>query len=197
MNVEEQKAIMEGLLFASGEDGVTEKKLAELLEVSQTSLKTILEQLTRDYQQADRGITLMDTNGTFHLTTKPEHAPYYKKLLDTTTSTRLSQAALETLAIIAYRQPITRIEIDDLRGVKSDRAVQTLSNRGLIEEKGRKEAIGRPVLFGTTREFLTYFGLSSIEELPPLQEIEQQHDFEEEADLFFEKFNHENSDGSL
>ncbi|UOQ93630.1 SMC-Scp complex subunit ScpB [Halobacillus shinanisalinarum] len=193
MNVNQQKALIEGLLFVSGEEGITKKKLADLLELTNASLETLLEDLTTDYQQIERGVTMMDSNGTLHLTTKPEHAPYYKKLLDTNTSTRLSQAALETLAIIAYRQPITRIEIDDLRGVKSDRAVQTLGNRGLIDEKGRKDAIGRPVLFGTTKDFLTYFGLTSIEELPPLKEIEQNPDVEEEADLFFEKFNDKSS----
>ncbi|MCA0982967.1 SMC-Scp complex subunit ScpB [Halobacillus yeomjeoni] len=188
MELEEKKAIIEGLLFASGDEGITKRKLGTLLEMEQKELKPILEEMMIEYKDKDRGITIMDSHGTLHLTTKPEHASYYKQLLDAPGSTRLSQAAMETLAIVAYQQPITRIEIDDLRGVKSDRAVQTLSNRGLIEEKGRKDAIGRPILFGTTKEFLIYFGLTSIDELPPLSELKEPEDIEDEADLFFKKF---------
>jgi len=188
MELEEYKAIVEGLLFASGDEGLTRKKIGTLLEISQKELNDILEELKQDYQSAQRGITIMDSHGVLHLTTKPEHASYYKRLIDSPGNTRLSQAALETLAIVAYQQPITRIEIDDFRGVKSDRAVQTLVTRGLIEEKGRKEAIGRPVLFGTTKDFLIYFGLTSLSELPPLSELKEAENVEEEADLFFGNF---------
>ncbi|MGR9049871.1 SMC-Scp complex subunit ScpB [Halobacillus faecis] len=190
MELEDYKAITEGLLFAAGEEGITKKKLTNLLELDTKTFKSLLEEMIKDYQSKNRGLTIMDSQGTLHLTTKPEHASYYKRLLDSPGSTRLSQAALETLAIIAYQQPITRIEVDDLRGVKSDRAIQTLVNRSLIEEKGRKDAIGRPILYGTTKDFLIYFGLTSIEELPPLSELKQGEGEEEgEADLFFEKFN--------
>ncbi|GEN54833.1 SMC-Scp complex subunit ScpB [Halobacillus faecis] len=189
MELEDYKAITEGLLFAAGEEGITKKKLTNLLELDAKTFKSLLEEMMKDYQSKNRGLTIMDSQGTLHLTTKPEHASYYKRLLDSPGSTRLSQAALETLAIIAYQQPITRIEVDDLRGVKSDRAIQTLVNRSLIEEKGRKDAIGRPILYGTTKDFLIYFGLTSIEELPPLSELKQgEGDEEGEADLFFEKF---------
>ncbi|MFC7320747.1 SMC-Scp complex subunit ScpB [Halobacillus campisalis] len=188
MSADDYKALIEGLLFAAGEEGVTKNKLSQIIGCSQQEMQKALDMLHEDYELGDRGIKIMESNGTLHLTTKPEHAAYYEHLLNTKASTRLSQAALEVLAIIAYRQPITRIEIDDLRGVKSDRAVQTLVNRGLIVETGRKEAIGRPVLFGTSTEFLTYFGLSSIEELPPLEELNIQENAENEADLFFQKF---------
>ncbi|MCA1009517.1 SMC-Scp complex subunit ScpB [Halobacillus halophilus] len=188
MELEEYKAIVEGLLFASGDEGLTRKKISTLLEISQKELNDIVEELKQDYQSPHRGVTIMDSHGVLHLTTKPEHASYYKRMIDSPGNTRLSQAALETLAIVAYQQPITRIEIDDLRGVKSDRAVQTLVNRGLIEEKGRKEAIGRPVLFGTTKDFLIYFGLTSLSELPPLSELTEAENVEEEADLFFGNF---------
>lgn len=201
MNEVEHKAVIEGLLFACGEEGMTFNKLGNLLEIEQKQLNRIIQEMMDDYQQDHRGITMMNDNGTLHLTTKPEHASYYKQLLDSKGSTRLSQAALETLAIIAYQQPITRIEIDDIRGVKSDHAARTLVNRGLIEEKGRKDAIGRPILYGTTKEFLIYFGLTSIEELPPLSEFIEQQDVEDEADLFFEKFTdlneEENGTGEL
>ncbi|MYL48412.1 SMC-Scp complex subunit ScpB [Halobacillus litoralis] len=190
MELEDYKAITEGLLFAAGEEGITKKKLTNLLELDTKTFKSLMEEMMKDYQSKNRGLTIMDSQGTLHLTTKPEHASYYKRLLDSPGSTRLSQAALETLAIIAYQQPITRIEVDDLRGVKSDRAIQTLVNRSLIEEKGRKDAIGRPILYGTTKDFLIYFGLTSIEELPPLSELKQGEGEEDgEADLFFEKFN--------
>ncbi|MFC7060502.1 SMC-Scp complex subunit ScpB [Halobacillus seohaensis] len=188
MNTNQKIALIEGLLFVSGEEGITKSKLSQILECTRKELEELLQHLFEDYNSLNRGIKIMDSSGTLHLTTKPEHAGYYEDLLNTKASTRLSQAALEVLAIIAYRQPITRIEIDDLRGVKSDRSVQTLVTRGMIEERGRKEAVGRPVLFGTTTEFLTYFGLSSIDELPVLQELSEHESVEEEADLFFEKF---------
>src|SRR5690625_5415644 len=112
----------------------------------------------------------MNSKDIYHLTTKPEHSPYYKKFLATPQASRLSQAALETLAIIAYEQPITRIEIEEIRGIKSDHSVQTLLARYLIEEVGRRDTVGRPILFGTSKEFLIYFGLTSLDELPPLPE---------------------------
>ncbi|WP_082233949.1 SMC-Scp complex subunit ScpB [Halobacillus massiliensis] len=188
MNKEEKRALTEGLLFASGEEGIVKRKLMEALNCTKQELDELLIEMQEDYDHPQRGIRMMESNETLHLTTKPEHASFYQEVLNSKSATRLSQAALEALAIIAYRQPITRIEIDDLRGVKSDRAVQTLVNRNLIEEKGRKEAVGRPVLFGTTTDFLTYFGLSSIEELPPLKALEGPNDIEDEADLFFERF---------
>ncbi|MEN1969115.1 SMC-Scp complex subunit ScpB [Lentibacillus sp. N15] len=184
----ELKAIVEGLLFASGDDGITVKQLAHILEVDPTTIEHILEELTYEYENTDRGIMIMRSHQLFHLTTKPEHSEYFKKLLETPQSSRMSQAALETLAIIAYRQPITRTEIEDIRGVKSDRPVQTLLSRSLIEEVGRRDGVGRPILFGTSKDFLTYFGLTSLDELPPLPQEVDQDAVEHEADLFFENF---------
>src|SRR5690625_1441484 len=131
---------------------------------------------------------IIQSQQAYHLTTKPEHSNYFKKLLETPQTTKLSQAALETLAIIAYKQPITRVEIEEIRGVNSDRPVQTLVARSLVEEVGRKDAVGRPILFGTSKDFLTYFGLTSLEELPPFPETIDTKDIEQEADLFFERF---------
>src|SRR5699024_10953044 len=130
-----------------------------------------------------RGITLMQSNEVFHLTTKPEHNDYYKKWMQHPRTTRMSQATLETLAIIAYRQPITRIEIEEIRGVNSDYTVQTLLARSLIESVCRKDGVGRPILYGTTTEFLIYFGLSSLEDLPSLPEDVDQESVEKEAEL--------------
>src|SRR5699024_6194893 len=127
-----------------------------------------------------------------YLTTKPEHSHYLQKLLETPQPASMSQAALETLAIIAYQQPVTRAEIDEIRGVQSDRSVQTLLARSLIEELGRKDTIGRPLLFGTSKDFLTFFGLTSLEELPPLSDLDSD-DLEKEADLFFYQFHETNN----
>ncbi len=183
------KAILEGLLFACGDEGITIKELAKIMEVSEKAIEHLIEELKYDYEHASRGIMIMESQNVYHLTTKPEHSEYYKRLVEAPQSSRMSQAALETLAIIAYRQPITRSEIDEIRGVKSDRPVQTLIARSLIEEVGRKEGVGRPVLFGTSKDFLTYFGLTSLEELPPLPDNFDVDEFEDEADLFFDRFN--------
>lgn len=181
----ELKAIIEGLLFAGGDKGVTKKQLASILEVRERIVEKLLEELNSDYKRAERGIMIMQSKQAYHLTTKPEHSNYLQKLLETPQPTNMSQAALETLAIIAYRQPVTRAEIDEIRGVQSDRSVQTLLARSLVEEVGRKDAAGRPLLFGTSKDFLTFFGLTSLEELPPLSENPDSDMLEEEADLFF------------
>jgi segregation and condensation protein B len=126
--------------------------------------------------------------GTYQLATKKEHAPYLKKMVESPTTNHLSQAALETLAIISYKQPITRIEIEEIRGVKTERPIQTLLSKALIKEVGRVDGPGRAYLYGTTKEFLDYFGLRNIDELPPLPEKVEEEFVQEEADLFFEKF---------
>ncbi|MBP1969651.1 segregation and condensation protein B [Virgibacillus natechei] len=187
------KAIVEGLLFASGDEGVSIKQLAKIVEITEVSAEQLIEEIKYDYEQAERGIMIMQSHQIFHLTTIPEHSVYHKKLLETPQTTRMSQAALETLAIIAYQQPITRTEIDEIRGVKSDRPVQTLLSRLLIEEAGRKDSIGKPILFGTSKDFLTYFGLMSLDELPPLPEDADTDDLKQEADLFFERFQQQNT----
>lgn len=196
METNELQAIVEGLLFAAGDEGMTKKQLAEIIEVDPKTVEEILQQLKEDYDQSSRGISLMQSKAFFHLTTKPEHSAYFQRLKDAPHSSRLSQAALEALAIIAYQQPITRTEVEEIRGVKSERPIQTLINRSLIEERGRKEGSGRAILYGTTTDFLTYFGLTSIDELPPLPEGAEQLDMEDEADLFFESFQETFDDSS-
>ncbi len=190
VDIGELKAVAEGLLFATGDEGVTIKQLSKVLNITEDVATELIDELKDDYEQKTRGLKIMEANGVLHLTTKPEHSSYFKKLIETPRSTRMSQAALETLAIIAYQQPITRAEIDEIRGVKSDGPVQTLLNRSLIEEMGRKETIGRPILFRTSKDFLTYFGLTSLDELPPLPETTDDTN-NQEVDLFFERFNDE------
>ncbi|MBA2870083.1 segregation and condensation protein B [Anoxybacillus calidus] len=188
MEMNDYKAIVEGLLFAAGDEGLSLQQIALVLEISEEQTLQIIEELKKDCQQVCRGIEVNEMAGTFQLTTKKEHAPYLKKLVESPGSSSLSQAALETLAIIAYRQPITRAEIEEIRGVKSDKPLQTLIAKALIKEVGRAEGTGRPILYGTTKEFLDYFGLKTIEELPPLPEMSDEQEVEREADLFFEKF---------
>lgn len=180
------KGIVEGLLFACGDEGITVNQISKIIDEEEHIVRHIIEELEFDYEHDHRGVMILQSNEVFHLTTKPEHNSYYKRLIQHPRSTRMSQASLETLAIIAYRQPITRTEIEEIRGVNSDYAVQTLLARSLIEEVGRKETIGRPVLFATSKEFLTYFGLTSINDLPPLSQEIDQESVIKEADLFFD-----------
>ncbi|ENH97381.1 hypothetical protein J416_05183 [Gracilibacillus halophilus YIM-C55.5] len=182
------KAIIEGLIFAAGDEGIDKKEIRNVLDLDQAMAEHVIDELKFDYENTNRGMMLVESKGNLFLTTKPEHGEYFQKLVETKTTSKLSQAALESLAIIAYLQPITRTEIEQIRGVKSDRPIQTLITRALIEEVGRREGVGRPILFGTTIDFLTYFGLKSLEDLPPLPEDFHEMDVEQEADLFFERF---------
>ncbi|MFD2214185.1 MULTISPECIES: SMC-Scp complex subunit ScpB [Metabacillus] len=189
LGVIEWNSIVEALLFASGDEGLSLKQLAMVLELEEQEVKDILSELSDSYKQKNRGIELVEVAGHYQLTTKKEHATYLKKLVESPGNASLSQAALETLAIVAYRQPITRAEIEEVRGVKTERPIQTLVSKILIKEVGRAEGTGRAILYGTTKEFLEYFGLKSIKELPPLPEKSDDAFEQEEADLFFEKFN--------
>lgn len=190
MEIINWKGIAESLLFAAGDEGLSLKQIAHVLEVEELQAREIMDSLIEDYSNTSRGIMVVELAGTFQLVTKKEFSAYLKKLVESPSSASLSQAALETLAIIAYRQPITRTEIEEIRGVKTERPLQTLSAKVLIKEVGRAEGTGRAYLYGTTKEFLDYFGLKSIEELPPLPDkvSEEEDSFQEEADLFFEKF---------
>lgn len=177
--------IIEGLLFATGDDGITVNQLSKVLDLSKTEIITGLEELIEQYEYEERGMMILQDQAVYSMSTRPEHKAYYQKFFSTPQATKLTQASLETLAIIAYKQPITRTEIEGIRGVKSERSLQTLLSRSLIEELGRKDAIGRPVLFGTSRDFLLFFGLTSLKELPELMEdlIGEQKE-NQEIDLF-------------
>lgn len=180
--------IVESLLFAAGDEGLSLKQISNVLEVEEAVAEHILNELMADYRNTNRGITIVQLAGTYQLATKKENAPYLKKLVEAPTNSSLSQAALETLAIIAYKQPITRLEIEEIRGVKTERPLHTLMSKVLIKEVGRSEGTGRAYLYGTTKEFLECFGLKSLDELPPLPEKLEDEFVQEEADLFFEKF---------
>lgn len=193
MEIIKWNSIVESLLFTAGDEGLSLKQIAEVIEVEEHLVKEIIENLKMEYEQdPQRGVTIVQLAGTFQLVTKKENAIYLKRLIDSPSTATLSQAALETLAIIAYKQPITRAEIEEIRGVKTERPIQTLVSKVLIKEVGRAEGTGRAYLYGTTKEFLDYFGLRSIEELPPLPDKVNEEFVQEEADLFFERFKETN-----
>lgn len=188
MNSKILMARMEALLFVVGDEGLTVKQLAELLDVGEVDIEAGLSELKTLYENnVASGLTIKQLSDTYLLTTKQELANTIKKLVENPNSQVLSTASLEVLAIIAYKQPITRAEIEDLRGVKSERPIQTLASRGLIREVGRAEGTGRAILYGTTKEFLNYFGLSDLSELPPLPEGDEDVE-NEQTDLFMTKF---------
>ena len=187
MEIINWKAILEGLLFAAGDEGLSLKQIVSVLEVDEAVAMDTVQSLQKDYESSNRGITIIELAGTYQLTTKKDHAPYLKRLVESPTSTTLSQAALETLAIVAYKQPITRTEIEEIRGVKTERPIQTLVAKALIKEVGRAEGTGRAILYGTTKEFLDCFGLKDLGELPELK-LTDEDDLSSEADLFFERF---------
>lgn len=161
---DEGKRLLEALLLCSAEP-LTLKVLTEITDYESSEILDLLSEIQRDYQQQSRGFALTEIAGGWMFATYPEHAPYIEKLVKPRLSS-LSQAALEVLSIVAYRQPITRAEIEEIRGVSCDSSLGTLLDRALVEEKGRKDAPGRPILFGTTTDFLKYFGLSSLKDLP-------------------------------
>lgn len=189
MEIIHWRGIVESLLFAAGDEGLTMKQICEVLELDEIMAVQIMKELEEEYKEnGNRGITLVQMAGAYQLVTKKEYSPYLKKLVDSPHTSTLSQAALETLAIIAYKQPITRMEIEEIRGVKTDRPLHTLVGKALIKEVGRVEGAGRAYLYGTTKEFLNYFGLKNIEDLPPLPDQMEEDSVQEEADLFFGRF---------
>lgn len=175
-------AVIEGLLFLVGDDGLTLEQISEILEIDMENTKKQIEELIDKYSTDDRGITINKLGSSYKLTTKKEYKKYFEKLVDNDNLGNLSQSCLETLAIIAYNQPITRVEVDELRGVNSSHLVRKLVAHGLIKDVGKSDLPGKPLLYKTTEEFLDCFGLSSIEELPKLDDSIEIN--EEELDLF-------------
>ena len=189
------KAVLEGLLFVVGEDGLTIQQIEEVLNIGEEECKELIRELKKDYEEEDRGLRIDFLGNRFKLTTKFEHREYYQKLIENPETNTLSQAALETLAIIAYNEPITRIQVDELRGVGSTSIIRKLVAKGFIKESGRSNMVGRPILYETTNEFLDYFGLSSIDELPNIDDILEKVETKEEknTDLYSSKYVEENN----
>ena len=161
------KSAIESMLFVSGEP-LALRELSNNLELKEKNVEEILSEMANEYEDKSRGIRLISINGAYQLVTKSENSDFVQKLLKKNKKHSLSQASIESLAIIAYKQPITRIDIDEIRGVKSESAIARLIERGLIKDIGRLEVPGRPILYGTTDEFLRQFGLKTIKELPSL-----------------------------
>ena len=166
------ESILEGLLYVQGDIGLSLKEIENILEIDEESAKEIVYKLKNYYIDNKRGLRINFLGNTIKLTTCIEHKDYYKKLLEEPTSNCLSQSALETLAIIAYNEPITRGNVESLRGVDSSYVMRRLLARGLIKECGKSDLPGKPILYKTTDEFLDYFGLSSKEDLPDINSIE-------------------------
>ena len=162
------KAILEGMLFIVGDEGTTIKEMSNVLGVSEEEVKKLLLELKKDYEDKNRGLRISYLGNAFKLTTKEEHKEFYEKLVMDTKTTNLSNAALEVLAVIAYNEPITRLKVDEVRGVNSSQIIRRLLARGFIKVCGKDDTIGKPNLYKTTNEFLDYFGLSSKEDLPEL-----------------------------
>lgn len=178
MEMDRLAGIVEGLLFALG-DAVEIEKLAKAIQHDEETTRKILIQLKEKYQKEDRGICLLELENAVQLCTKPSLYEYLIRYAKQPKKHILTEVVLETLAIIAYKQPVTKIEIEKIRGVKSDHAVNKLIEYDLVTEVGRLDGPGKPILFGTTREFLRRFGLSSLEELPHL-DADRMEDFRRE-----------------
>ena len=183
------KAVVEGLLFLVGDEGLTIEDISNIIEKSTEEVENILKELIADYEDDSRGIQIEYLGNHYKLTTKPIHKEYYQKLAVTEENSELSQSALETLAIIAYNAPITRIDIDNIRGVNSTYVIRKLLLKGLIEEVGKSDAPGRPKLYNITQDFLDYFGLGSINELPAIEQPEEVID--DDKNLFESKYTEE------
>ena len=181
--------ILEGLLFVTGEDGLSLEDIKNLLDISDEEALKLIDEYKESLLSEKRGLKLVFLGNKYKLTTKEEHKGYYELLADKVVSSMLSQSALETLAIIAYNQPITVGQIDEFRGVSSREMVRRLLFRGLVDIEGKSDLPGRPMLYKTTDKFLDYFNLSSIDELPKITMNEELTD--EEKDLFISKYKEE------
>lgn len=172
---EPETAALEALLFVA-KDPLSTELLSEILELANSEIEELLEVLRERYAADSGGLTILTINGGYKLGTKPEVARYIEILYKQPVQA-LSNAALEVLSIIAYKQPVTRGEVDFIRGVQSDRALATLVEKGLVKDAGRKDGPGRPILYATTEQFLLHFGLSSLDDLPDLEtDLGLEHD---------------------
>ena len=178
----ESFGVLEGILFVMGDEGIDLKSLCEIMEISEDEAKELLKQLKKNYEEKDRGLRISYLGDAFKLTTKQEHKAYYEKLVLNPGTNKLSQAALETLAIIAYNQPITISEINEVRGVQCNQLIRKLVAKGLLKETGKSDLAGRPNLYATTSEFLDYFGLATLEDLPTIEQNKEEE--KSESELF-------------
>jgi segregation and condensation protein B len=170
MDLKERKSLIEAVLFVSGEP-VNLASLKGVLDMPEADIKQGIDELIAEYRERDRGLLILEIAQGFQMVTNPLYAKILRKFSNTATSNKLSMPALETLAIVAYRQPLIKTEIEQIRGVNSDGVIKSLLDKRLIRIIGQKEAPGKPLLYGTTKEFLQYFGLKDLTELPTLKEL--------------------------
>lgn len=191
------KRELEALLFAA-DSPLTAARLKKIFsEASTADIKAMVAELDAEYTEAGQAFTVVEFGGGWQIATRPEYSPLIEKLLKTRKYSRLSRAGLEVLAIIAYRQPITRLEVDDIRGVQSSGALATLQERSLITVVGRSEAVGHPLLYGTTRDFLGHLGLKGLSQLPDLPTIEEVVENRDDLRTFASQFGEELTDEDL
>lgn len=167
------EGIIEGLLYVQGDLGLTINQIEDILEIPEEEAKRLVLNLKNYYEENNRGLRINYLGNTIKLTTKEKHQKYYQKLLESPSSNNLSESALEVLAIIAYNEPITRGDLEKLRGVDSTYVLRRLLAKGLIKECGKSDLPGRPILYKTTDDFLDYFGLASIKDLPNIELLEE------------------------
>nr|WP_279011318.1 SMC-Scp complex subunit ScpB [Vagococcus fluvialis] len=180
---------IEALLFVAGNEGLTLTEISHMINLSTASLYNEITELKKNYEESEESsLTILEVGDHFMLSTKKEYASLLKQYAQSSINQSLSQAALECLSIVAYKQPITRAEIEELRGVQSSGSVQKLVTRRLIEEKSRVDGPGRAILYGTTAYFLDYFGLKTVDELPPVEQLDENAEKEIPNDLFFDRF---------
>ena len=175
------KSAFESMMFTWGEP-LDAKTAADVFDITKNEAYECFKELQTEYEQEGRGIVIREVNGAFQFVTREENADYIERLCTPVKAKRLSQSALEVLAIVAYKQPVTKGEIEAIRGIKCDRVMEGLMNKNLVEAVGRSEAVGRPVLYGTTDTFLKNFGFASIKELPEIDDIESAINVDVEAD---------------
>lgn len=165
------KSAFESMMFVWGQP-LDVKAAADVFDITKQEAYDLFKELQEEYEQEGRGIVIREINKTFQFVTREENAGYIERLCTPVKARRLSQSALEVLAIVAYKQPVTKGEIEAIRGIKCDRVMEGLMKKDLVCEKGRSEAVGRPILYGTTDAFLKNFGFSSLKELPPIDDVE-------------------------
>ena len=190
------KSAVEAILFASG-SSVDPQRISAALEISQDDAVHYLEELKNEYENSQRGITIVKLKDSYQMVSVKEYAPQIRKVMDLKRNTPLSQAALEVLAVIAYNQPVTKSFVEQIRGVDCSGVIGSLTAKDLIEEKGRLELPGRPLIYGTTENFLRCFNISSIEELPPLPEDNQKEEQPADPTLFDEVNSAETVEGTV
>lgn len=179
------QGVLEGLLFVVGEDGISKDKIGDILNIDEKEVNDLIALLKQKYELETSGLIITEFGNFLRLTTKKEHKKYYEALVEMEDDTLLSQSCLETLAIVAYNQPVTRVVVDEIRGIGSSHIIRKLVSKNLIKDVGRSDSPGRPILYAVTKDFLNYFGLNTVDDLPKMETIEVE---DKETDLYESKY---------